>query len=165
MRLLQLSLTSDIIIVGRTPKDGENFILILFLVAYLVFVFHGVSFGFYLRLWQLKSWFFFYRLHTQLHKLRSQLRGSFFIWFSFPLWLLWLLFMIYFLYIYHINSFMLCEPSVGELISFSKWRSSWPVSWPVLTFGKRPMIWWRCKQCFWLSSFPLLFPSVPYFLE
>ena len=59
MRLLQLSLTSDIFIVGRTPKDGENFILILFLVAYLVFAFHGVSFGFYLRLWQLKSWFFF----------------------------------------------------------------------------------------------------------
>ena len=55
MRLLQLSLTSEIIIVGQTLKDGENFILILFLIAYLVFVFHGVSFGFYLRLRQLKS--------------------------------------------------------------------------------------------------------------
>ena len=55
MRLLQLSLTSDIIIVDQTSKDGENFIFVLFLFAYLAFVFHGVSFGSYLRLRQLKS--------------------------------------------------------------------------------------------------------------
>ena len=30
----------------------------------------------------LKSWIFFFRLLTQLQKLRSQLRGSFFIWHS-----------------------------------------------------------------------------------
>ena len=44
-----------------------------------------------------KSWIFF-RLLTQLHKLRSQLRGSLFIWFHFRS-----SYMIYFIHIYHIH--------------------------------------------------------------
>ena len=48
----------------------------------------------------LKSCIFFFRLLTQLHKSRSQLRGSFFIWFHFRS-----SYMIYFIYIYHIVYF------------------------------------------------------------
>ena len=44
--------------------------------------------------------YFFFRLLKQLHKSRSQLRGSFFIWFHFCR-----SYMIYFIYIYHIVYF------------------------------------------------------------
>ena len=48
----------------------------------------------------LKSCIFFFRLLTQLHKSRSQLRGSFFTWFHFSR-----SYMTYFIYVYHIAYF------------------------------------------------------------